>query len=138
MSKKWNNEFLQAYIRLEELCNEKFGLIKGGVSEYIRRLNDLRFAEGGPETLRTLDYYRSVRNSMVHESDAVRRLNVTKKDVDAIRRFTNDIKHKRDPLSRYLTRARRYRYRRRFLRGVLILVAAHVVAAVVACLVCFL
>lgn len=120
LSKKWSNRFLSAYIRLEEDCNVKFNLAKGGVTEYIRRLSNLRFAEGSPEVLRTLCNFRAMRNSMVHESDSVHRLNITRHDVNALRRFHADLKRQRDPLSRYLTRARRARIRRNLLRGGLV------------------
>ena len=62
MSKRLNERFLSSYIELEKTCCEKFGVPTGGVTEYINRLNNARFAPGRDEALPRLVRYRGTRN----------------------------------------------------------------------------
>lgn len=134
-----NERFMSEYIELDSDCCEKFGIPSGGVTEYINRLNNSRFAPGRDEVLPRLVRYRNVRNKFAHETGAIRRSEeLDSSDIAWIRRFTRDIRRSRDPLSVYLRRARRFARRRRIRRYItvtaavlLILLAALIVFAVV-------
>lgn len=118
--KKTNKAFLSEYIQLDKDCCEKFGVSSGGVTEYINRLNNARFAPGRDDVLPRLVRYRNTRNKLVHEPAAVRKSDdVTKADVRWVRIFNKSVKRKKDPISRYLRKARKY-VRRRKLRRVLL------------------
>ena len=128
MGRRLNERFLANYIELDKNCCEKFGVATGGVTEYINRLNNARFAPGREEALPRLVKYRNLRNKMAHELGSLRKMNdVTKADVAWIHKFDKDITKRRDPISSYLKRARRYARRRRIKRYV----TAGAVAAVV-------
>jgi hypothetical protein len=117
MGKRLNERFLASYIELDKDCCEKFGVAAGGVTEYINRLNNARFAPNREEVLPRLVRYRNLRNKMAHEIGSLRKLNeVTKTDITWIRKFDKDIIKKKDPISSYLKRARRYARRRRLKR----------------------
>ena len=117
MGKRLNERFLASYIELDKDCCEKFGVAAGGVTEYINRLNNARFAPNREEVLPRLVRYRNLRNKMAHEIGSLRKLNeVTKTDITWIRKFDRDIIKKKDPISSYLKRARRYARRRRLKR----------------------
>ena len=117
MGKRLNERFLASYIELDKDCCEKFGVAAGGVTEYINRLNNARFAPNREEVLPRLVRYRNLRNKMAHEIGSLRKLNeVTKADITWIRKFDKDITKKKDPISSYLKRARRYARRRRLKR----------------------
>ena len=114
IGRRLNGRFLASYIELDKNCCEKFGVSVGGVTEYINRLGNARFAPGREEALPRLVRYRNIRNKMAHEPDALRRTNdVTKSDIKWIRGFNNNITKRRDPISRYLRQARRYARRRK-------------------------
>ena len=129
MSRRMNEKFMAAYIELDGLCQSKFGLREGGVTEYINRLNNARIAPRREEALPKLVRYRTIRNMIAHEVGAARRDNgITGKDISWIRRFSRNIRHKKDPVSIYLRRARLYlRFRRlrkiALLAGCVLLVA---------------
>ena len=119
MSRRLNERFLNSYIELEKNCCEKFGVSSGGVTEYINRLNNARFAPGREEALPRLVRYRGIRNKMAHEVGSLRRVSeVNKHDIAWVRKFSHDITRKRDPISLYLRRARGYARRRRIKRYV--------------------
>ena len=114
IGRRLNERFLASYIELDRNCCEKFGVSVGGVTEYINRLNNARFAPGREEALPRLVKYRNIRNKMAHELGSLRKSNdVTKLDLKWIRSFDKDIAKRRDPISRYLKRARRYARRRK-------------------------
>ena len=128
MGRRLNERFLANYIELDKNCCEKFGVSTGGVTEYINRLNNARFAPGREEALPRLVKYRNLRNKMAHELGSLRKMNdVTRADIAWIHKFDKDITKRRDPISSYLKRARRYARRRRIKRYV----TAGAVAAVV-------
>ena len=137
MSKRINDAFLTHYIELDRGCGEKFGAVAGGVTEYINRLNNARYAAGKDEVLPRLVRYRNIRNRFAHEPGAIRKSDeLTKADVKWIVRFKHDVMKKRDPLSRYLRKARRYAFRKRAYRYLIAgTIAAVVVAALVLCIV---
>ena len=127
MGKRINEHFLSSYMELDKDCCDKFGVTTGGVTEYINRLNNARFAPGRDDVLPRLVRYRNLRNKFSHEVGALRRVDeITKVDVSWLRSFNRDVRKKRDPISVYLKRARRY-VRRRKLRRVCYAVAATVI-----------
>jgi len=119
IGRRLNERFLASYIELDKNCCEKFGVSSGGVTEYINRLNNARFAPGREEALPRLVKYRNIRNKMAHEVGSLRKMNdVVKSDIAWIRKFNRDVTKHRDPISAYLKRARRYARRRRLKRYV--------------------
>lgn len=117
IGRKLNERFLASYIELDKECCEKFGVSNGGVTEYINRLNNARFAPGRDEALPRLVKYRNIRNKMAHEIGSLRKMNdVAKTDIAWVRKFSRDVAKHRDPISAYLKRARRYALRRRLKR----------------------
>ena len=120
MSKKINEAFLKAYNELEALCCEKFGVATGGVAEYINRLNNAKFAPDRDEVLPRLVRYRNINKRFVFEPSAVKdRKNndVAKADVKWINGFTKDVQKKKDPIAKYLKKARRYARSKKFWKG---------------------
>ena len=119
IGRKLNERFLASYIELDRECCEKFGVSNGGVTEYINRLNNARFAPGREEALPRLVKYRNIRNKMAHEVGSLRKISdVTKADISWIRKFDKDLARRKDPISSYLKKARRYARRRRIKRYV--------------------
>ena len=136
MGRRLNESFCDAFMELDKRCCEKFGIVSGGVTEYINRLNNARFAPGRDEALPRLVRYRNLRNKMLHEPGAVRKINeITKADIKWVKRFDRDLSKRRDPISVYLKKARAYARRRRVMRyitaGAVILLVAAVIAVVV-------
>lgn len=117
MGKRLNERFLASYIELDKDCCEKFGVAAGGVTEYINRLNNARFAPNREEVLPRLVRYRNLRNKMAHELGSLRKISeVTKADISWVKKFNKDVIRRKDPISSYLKRARRYARRRRLKR----------------------
>ena len=114
MQARLNQNFLEHYLELDRACCEKFGVVAGGVTEYINRLNNARFAPGRDNVLPRLVKYRNIRNKFSHEAGALRSCTeLERADVRWLRAFSRDLDRKKDPLSLYLRRARRYARRRR-------------------------
>ena len=129
MGKKINEVFLSDYISLDKNCCEKFGIITGGITEYINRLNNARFAPGRDDVLPRLVRYRNARNKMAHEQLALTKSEeITKADIKWIRAFEKNMNKKRDPISLYLRKARKF-VRRRRMRRVLYATLAVIIAA---------
>lgn len=115
--KKINEAFLAGYVELDRDCCEKFGVSTGGVTEYINRLNNARFAPGRDDVLPRLVRYRNIRNRFAHELSALRKTDeVTKVDVKWLRTFNKALIRKKDPISLYLRKARKFVRRRRLRR----------------------
>lgn len=115
--KKINEAFYAGYIELDRDCCEKFGVSSGGVTEYINRLNNARFAPGRDDVLPRLVRYRNLRNRFAHEADSLRKTDeITKVDVKWLRSFDKDVIKKKDPISLYLRKARKYVRHRRLRR----------------------
>lgn len=133
MGKRLNESFLASYIELDRYCCEKFGVASGGVTEYINRLNNARFAPGREEVLPRLVKYRNLRNKMAHEIGSIRKTNDVKKiDLVWIRKFGKAVVKRRDPISAYFKRARRHARRRRIKKYVTAgAIAATVVIAII-------
>ncbi len=121
---KINESFLDAYVRMDMICCEKFGIATGGATEYINRLINSRFAPGRDEVLPRLVKYRNIRNRIAHEENALFTIDeLTKSDIKWLGAFGKTISKKKDPISVYLRRARRYARRRKLLRwGIFIFV----------------
>ena len=131
MSKRLNEKFLKSFIELDKLCCEKFGVATGGVTEYINRLNNARFAPDRDIVLPRLVKYRNIRNLFAHEPGAVRKSEeVTKEDVNWIYRFRVDVHKKRDPISKYLRKARRFARARKIKRAAVISLVVLLVLAI--------
>ncbi len=106
MSNKVNLSFFNAYIELDKTCADRMGVKHNGVSSYINRLVDLRFAPGRSETLPKLIKYRNSRNNIAHEINAIRdSVDITKADVKWIQKFNRAVAHRSDPVSRYERKA---------------------------------
>lgn len=119
MGKRINEKFLSCYMELDKNCCDKFGVATGGITEYINRLNNARFAPGREDALPRLVKYRNIRNKIAHELGSIRKINdISKVDIAWLRKFNKDIVKRKDPISLYLKRARRYARRRRIKRYV--------------------
>ena len=131
MSKRLNEKFLKTFIELDKLCCEKFGVATGGVTEYINRLNNARFAPDRDIVLPRLVKYRNIRNLFAHEPGAVRKSEeVTKEDVNWLSHFRLDLQKKRDPISKYLRKARRFARARKIKRAAVISLVVLLVLAI--------
>ena len=130
MGRRLNESFLTRYMELDKTCCEKFGVATGGVTEYINRLNNARFAPGRDDVLPKLVRYRNIRNRFAHEPQALRSTDeIDKNDIKWVLSFRHDVQKKKDPISRYLRKARRFARRRKIVR---IAVTVGVISAVVA------
>lgn len=131
MGYKVNEQFLNAFIALDKVCCAKFGVPTGGVTDYVNRLINSRFAPGRDDILPKLVRYTNIRNRLAHEVGAMKQLDeVTKNDVKWLREFEKTVTKKKDPISVYLRKARRYARRRKLRRALIIgLIAVAVVAA---------
>ena len=128
VGRKLNEKFVNTFIELDKLCCEKFGVASNGVTEYINRLNNARFAPNRDEVLPELVKYRNLRNRFAHEPQALRKTSdIAKSDIKWVTKFRKSVKKKKDPISKYLKKARRFARRRKL--GKLVLVAL-IVAAV--------
>jgi hypothetical protein len=122
VSRKLNEKFLGTFLELDKLCCEKFGVASNGVTEYINRLNNARFAPNRDEVLPNLVKYRNLRNRFAHEPQALKKSDdITAADVKWVNDFKKAVKGKNDSISKYLKKARRFARRRKFGRIVLIL-----------------
>lgn len=110
MSKRSINEkFLNTYIELDKLCCEKFGVASNGVTEYINRLNNARFAPNRDEVLPNLVKYRNLRNRFAHEPEAIRKADdISKADIKWVADLKKTVKGKKDPISKYLKKAKKF------------------------------
>ncbi len=133
MGKRINEKFLTCYMSLDKICCDKFSIATGGVTEYINRLNNARFAPGRDDVLPRLVRYRNLRNKFAHEVGALRRVDeLAKVDIKWLRGFERDLNKKRDPISVYLKKARRYARRRKLRRVFYAIAAISIVALTVA------
>ena len=122
MSRKINEKFLSNFLELDKLCCEKFGVASNGVTEYINRLNNARFAPDRDEVLPRLVKYRNLRNRFAHEPQAIRKCDdIAKADIKWVAKFKKSAKKKKDPISKYLKKARRFARKRKFGRSLLVI-----------------
>ena len=66
---KINMSFFNAYLELDKICAQRLEINRGGVSAYIGRLVELRFAPNRSEVLPRLLKYRKLRNRYFYEDD---------------------------------------------------------------------
>ena len=127
MSKKINKKFLKLYVELDKVCCDKFGIPSDGVTEYINRLSNTKFAPKRDEVLPALVKYRNMNNLFAHQpKDVKKNKDLVKGDLTWIKGFKKDVSKKKDPLSVYLKKARKYvrgKKFRRFLLGAVIVAA---------------
>lgn len=136
MGKRVNDLFLENYIRLDHECSEKLGTVTGGVTEYINKLNGAKYVTGKDEVLPRLVRYRNLRNRFAHEPGAIRKIDeLNASDVRWVIRFKREIKRNRDPLSRYLRKARRFVLRRRALKALIVGASVAITVAAVVILI---
>ena len=122
VGRKLNEKFVNNFIELDKLCCEKFGVASNGVTEYINRLNNARFAPNRDEVLPELVKYRNLRNRFAHEPQALRKTSdIAKSDIKWVAKFKKSVKKKKDPISKYLKKARRFARRRKFGKFILTL-----------------
>ena len=127
-----NEQFLNSYIKVDTACCEKFGLTSGGATEYINRLINTRFAPGRDEVLPKLIKYRNARNKIAHEENALFTLDdITRQDINWLGAFDKSLQKKKDPISIYLRRARRYARRRKFFKRFCVVMGLLLVVAIV-------
>ena len=130
MSKKINKKFLKLYVELDSHCCDRLGVKAGGVTEYINRLESARFAPKRDEVLDALNKYRNVRNVLAHDAKAIKKNKILiKRDLKWIKKFIKSLKRKKDPISAYLRKARKYARRKKAKK---VLIGLVVVAAVAA------
>ena len=130
MSRKINEKFLNNFLELDKLCCEKFGVATNGVTEYINRLNNARFAPNRDEVLPKLVKYRNLRNRFAHEPQAIRKCDdINKADVKWVGKFKKTVKGKKDPITKYVKKARRFARRRKFGKALLVLLILGALAA---------
>lgn len=109
MSNKLNLSFFNAYIQLDKTCADRLGIKQNGVSSYINKLVEMRFAPGRSDILPKLIRYRNYRNKIAHELDALSNTDeITKADLRWVRNFNKVVARKADPVSRYERKAIRY------------------------------
>ena len=133
MSKKINKKFIKRFNELDNKCCEKLGVKAGGVTEYINRLESARFAPKRDEVLDALNKYRNVRNVLAHDAKAIKKNKILiKRDLKWIKKFIKTLKRKKDPISAYLRKARKYARRKKAKKVIiwLLVIAAAAAAAV--------
>jgi len=131
MSKKINKKFLKLYVELDSNCCDKLGVKAGGVTEYINRLESARFAPKRDEVLGNLNKYRNLRNALAHDTKALKKNKMlTKADLKWIKKFNKALKRKKDPISAYLRKARKFARGKKTKKVVLVVFILAVVAAV--------
>ncbi|MBO5907011.1 MAG: hypothetical protein J6Q85_02515 [Clostridia bacterium] len=130
MSARLNKIFFDTYLRVDKLAAEKFGIEKGGVTAYINRLINSRFAPDREETLSSLTKCREMRNVLAHEGGAFDKYGeVTKSDIKWLQGFEGDLSRRRDPISRYLRKSKKYVFRKRLLLAVVVILLAAALGA---------
>ena len=128
MSKKLNKKFLKLYVELDNRCCDRLGVKAGGVTEYINRLESAKFAPKRDEVLDSLNKYRNLRNVLSHDAKTIKKNKMlTKADLKWIKKFNKALKGKKDAISAYLRKARKFargKKTRKFVLLLLLLVAA--------------
>ena len=122
MSKKINKKFLKLFVELDSNCCDKLGVKAGGVTEYINRLESAKFAPKRDEVLDSLNKYRNVRNILANDPKAMKKNKIlTKYDLKWIKKFNKTLKKKKDSISAYLKKARKFARNRKIKRTVVFL-----------------
>lgn len=122
MSKKINKKFLKLYVELDTHCCDRLGVKVGGVTEYINRLESAKFAPKRDEVLDSLNKYRNVRNILANDPKAMKKNKIlTKYDLKWIKKFNKTLKKKKDSISAYLKKARKFARNRKIKRTAIFL-----------------
>ena len=122
MSKKINKKFLKLYVELDSKCCDRLGVKAGGVTEYINRLESAKFAPKRDEVLDSLNKYRNIRNILANDPKAMKKSKIlTKYDLKWIKKFNKTLKKKKDSISAYLKKARKFARNRKIKRTVVFL-----------------
>ena len=130
MSSKINLAFFNAYLELNKVCARRLDISRGGVSAYIGRLVEYRFAPERNEVLSRLIRYRNYRNVIAHEENAIADLSeMTKADIRWLNKFARSVSAKRDPVSRYERKARIFSVWRKVRLVLIALLAISIVVA---------
>lgn len=105
-------DFMNAYKRLEKLCNDMYGTVHG-VSAYIEDMiscpRGARVVPGWEHDLKQLKHYRWVRNKIVHEPDCTEEELCAPADTRWLNLFYDRILHQKDPLAVYRERTGAHR-----------------------------
>ena len=101
-----DNEFFEAYKRLDRLCSDIYGC-RNGVSQYIEDMERVSYQgrlaiPSWEQAYRTLKHLRWVRNQLAHDSGQLQLCE--ERDIQDTNSFYDDIMSGRDPL----TQLRRY------------------------------
>ena len=101
-----DNEFFEAYKRLDRLCSDIYGC-RNGVSQYIEDMERVSYQgrlaiPSWEQAYRTLKHLRWVRNQLAHDSGQLQLCG--ERDIQDTNSFYDDIMSGRDPL----TQLRRY------------------------------
>ena len=132
MSKKINKKFLDLYAEIEKICREKLGIVDGeGFNEYIKRLENTKFAPKRDEVLPQLQRFSNIRAKFAKMSDkeVKKDTELLKRDIKWLKNFKKEVSKKKDPLAKYLKKARSYVKGKKVRR---VLVALVVIAAIAA------
>ena len=130
MSKKINKKFLKLYVELDSKCCDRLGIKAGGVTEYINRLESAKFAPKRDEVLDSLNKYRNIRNILANDPKAMKKSKIlTKHDLKWIKKFNKTLRKKKDSISAYLKKARKFARNRKIKRTVIFLAVVGAVAA---------
>lgn len=98
---KTNISFMNAYIELDTVCSCAMEVKRGGVSAYIRELEQMERTDETKELLVTLKKYRSIRNRLAHEKDAINGTGIVERaDIKWLRSFAKRVREKKDIISR--------------------------------------
>lgn len=102
-----DNEFFEAYKRLDRLCSDIYGC-RNGVSQYIEDMDEASYlgqlaVSLWEQAYKTLKHLRWVRNQIAHDSGQI--LICDESDIQDVNDFYDDIMSGRDPLAQL----RRYR-----------------------------
>lgn len=105
-----DNEFFEAYKRLDNLCSDIYGR-RNGVGQYIEDMERMSYQErlavpSWEQVYKTLKHLRWVRNRIAHDSGEIQICE--KCDIQDVNNFYDDIMSGYDPL----TQLRRYREHR--------------------------
>ncbi len=134
MGKKQNTLFLNKYMELDKVCCDKFGVNTGsGVIEYINRLSNARYAPGRDEVLSRLIAYSNTHKRFHYEPGAMRNdSQITQDDIKWVAKFKRQVTKKKDPISRYLKKARSYAFKKKLVRILWASLIVAFIAAVIA------
>lgn len=131
MSKKINKKFQKLFVELDSNCCDKLGVKAGGVTEYINRLENAKYAPKRDVVLDSLNKYRNVRNILAHDPKAIKKNKIlTKYDLKWIKKFNKSLKKKKDPISAYLKKARKFASGKKWKKGAIVVVVLAAAAAV--------